>query len=114
MIKGDGTPYRSYLYAADLAIWLWMILLRGQSCQSYNVGSENSLSINQLAHTISQKFKPAIKVTKLNRADPQKAPERYVAAINHARDELGLQEWIILDDAITRTIRWYQSNHNLV
>src|SRR5205085_5180473 len=52
VLKGDGTPCRSYLYAADLTVWLWTILLQGQNNLPYNVGSDEDLNLAALANMI--------------------------------------------------------------
>src|ERR1700745_1920119 len=45
LIQGDGTPRRSYLYGADLAIWLWTMLFRAPSLIPIHVGSNEDMSI---------------------------------------------------------------------
>lgn len=106
-IAGDGTPYRSYLYAADLAIWLWTILLRGQAGLCYNVGSEHALSIAELAAMVAASLHSSSEIRIEGRAMPDKAPARYVPETTRARKELGLLQWIALDDAIRGTAAWY-------
>jgi nucleoside-diphosphate-sugar epimerase len=106
-ILGDGTPHRSYLYASDLAIWLWTILFRGPSCRPYNVGSEFSISIAKLAKIVADKSKPVSKIY-INSPVPSVIPvEHYVPSTYKGRKELDLLHWIDLDTAIQKTIHWY-------
>lgn len=105
-VSGDGTPSRSYLYAADLAIWLWTILFRGQSGEAYNVGSEYSITISDLAKMISTAFSHGPEVVIAKPKVVGKAAERYVPSTKHARESLKLDTWIDLKEALDRTIQW--------
>jgi dTDP-glucose 4,6-dehydratase len=106
-IGGDSTPYRSYLYAADLAIWLWTILLRGQSCYPYNVGSENDLTISDLARMVARTLAPSVSIQIAKKHIRDTPVERYVPMTRRAKNELGLHEFTKLSDAIQRTAQWY-------
>jgi dTDP-glucose 4,6-dehydratase len=112
-VRGDGTPYRSYLYAADLAVWLWTILFRGKSCHPYNVGSEEALTISQLAHAVAAAFKPTAIVIIDKKPVPGVATLRYIPGTTRAQEELGLQTRINLKKAIEQTICWHKEMSQL-
>jgi len=105
-VSGDGTPYRSYLYAADLAVWLWSILFSGASCRAYNVGSNVETTIAALAATVAQMFGQGMKVSIARQGNPEQVPERYVPCTERALEDLGLRPIIDLEEAIRRTIAW--------
>ncbi|NPA39667.1 MAG: NAD-dependent epimerase/dehydratase family protein [Thermodesulfobacteria bacterium] len=115
VIKSDGTKINSYMYAEDLGVWLWTILLRGKSGEVYNVGSEKKVSLRELAEKIAEISKKVLKLDKIpevivqKKPDPEKLPERYVPSTKKARSELGLKELTSLEDAIEKTLKFYQS-----
>jgi dTDP-glucose 4,6-dehydratase len=106
MIKGDGSSYRSYLYAADLVIWLWTILFRAKSCRPYNVGSEEGIDILTLANIVAQMFQPELEVRVMQKRVPNRPVERYVPSTHRARNELDVKQIISLQESIKRTIEW--------
>ncbi|MFA5960804.1 MAG: NAD(P)-dependent oxidoreductase [Tatlockia sp.] len=105
-IKGDGTPVRSYLYAADLAIWLMTILFRGEKCLPYNVGSDEAYSLQEVAHLVASTFEKPIAVTTLQDKKGNEKAERYVPNIDRARELLHLKPGINLEQAIHLTKAW--------
>lgn len=107
-IKGDGTARRSYLYAADLAVWLWTILLRAPDLTAINVGSAQDLSILELAQVVAQSLDPESQIEVAQRAVPGSIPARYVPSVDRARDLLGLEAWTSLEESLRRTADWYR------
>ena len=105
-IKGDGTPYRSYLYAADLAIWLWTILLRGESARPYNVGSDRAVTIAELARTIAEVIGGGTSIRIMRKPVLGVPALRYVPSVERAEKELGLRPMITLEDGVRRTYDW--------
>jgi len=100
-VEGAGTAVRSYLYAADLTTWLWTMLLRAERGSTYNVGSEEDVSIADLAARTATQLGGTFEV--LGRPDPGWNPGRYVPATGRIRSELGLWATVGLDEAIRRT-----------
>lgn len=108
-VTGDGTARRSYLYAADLAVWLWTILIKGESGRPYNVGSEDDVSIGELAGIVGAVVRPGLEGVISQNALSGVQPQRYVPSTARALDELGLRLHFDLRDAISRTADWYSS-----
>jgi nucleoside-diphosphate-sugar epimerase len=106
-VHGDGTPYRSYLYASDLTAWLWTILFRGTSGRAYNVGAEEAVSIRELARLVANAFSPPVNVEILGTPTPGAPAQRYVPSTARARQELGLTLQVPLQQAIQRTRNWF-------
>jgi UDP-glucuronate decarboxylase len=109
-ITGDGTPRRSWLYTADLAIWLWTLLTHGQSHRAYNVGSNDGYTIAQAAHLTAATLHPGLPLQIDATPNPSAPLNSYVPDITRAHTELGLTVRIPLDEALRRTAAWHRSN----
>lgn len=105
IVKGDGRPCRSYLYASDLIVWLLTILTNAKPGAVYNVGSDESISIGQLAQRTSELLGGQGAVI-LGAPDMGWNPGRYVPDTSLIRNDLGVAQTQSLDAAILKTALW--------
>lgn len=104
VLNSSGQAIRSYLHGADLAGWLLTLLVRGQSCVPYNVGSDQAVSVADLARQVVARIAPEKPVKILGRPDDA-GRSFYVPDISRAK-ELGLGVWTSLDTSIDDMAQW--------
>ncbi len=69
-IHGDGNTVRSYMHGSELGAWMWAILLNGKAGESYDVGSDEPITILQLARQIKHEHNSDAGITILGGDDP--------------------------------------------
>jgi nucleoside-diphosphate-sugar epimerase len=113
-VANGGRAECTYLYAADLATWLWRILARGETSRAYNVGSERRTTIADAARVVAAANGGLneVVVRGTGQEHPLK-PNRYVPNTLRARSELDLTETIGLEEAVRRTIAWHRAKGGL-
>jgi dTDP-glucose 4,6-dehydratase len=107
VIKGDGTPLRSYLYMADVIGRLLLLLLAGRSGIAYNVGGKSPVSISGLARIVSDVLQSDQDIRLANQPVHGAHANAYFPDTRLIDNEFGLAPALSLQTAIEKTARWY-------
>lgn len=103
VIRGDGTPVRSYIDIADLTVWLWHILVFGESKEAFNVGSEEGHSIREIAEKVRDALAPCSQIKVMSTLLPNQLASYYVPSTAKARKDLGVSLEIPIETSIRAT-----------
>jgi GDP-L-fucose synthase len=107
---GDGHPTRDFLFVEDAARG---IVLAGEKYEGesiINLGSEQEISIKDLAGTIAKIMNFSGQITWDN-TKPNGQPRRCVSN-QKAKENFGFEAEISLEDGLQKTIDWYVSQNN--
>lgn len=120
-VYGDGMNVRDWLYVEDHSNALWLILNRGQTGETYNVGGDNEWRnidlVNLLCENIaSMRGLPPDSyknlVTFVN--DRPGHDRRYAIDCRRLKEELGWKRKESFESYIQTTIKWYAANMSWV
>jgi len=111
-IQGSGQVVRSYLYASDMAAWLWKILLEGKRGETYDVGSEIPTTTLELAQVIAHHACLDCDIIIENRIKEEQAPVYLPRMAWVTRAALNVRQTIGLDEMIDLTIKAYREEQH--
>ncbi len=109
-VKGDGTTVRSYQHAAEMAAWCWAILAEGRPGAAYQVGSDEAVSLRDLAAACAALGSAGFHI--LGTPEVGRPKDIYVPDTRRAAEELGLRNQIGLQEALARTYAWHREGHH--
>lgn len=120
VLHSDGTARRTFCYVADAIVGYFKILVRGTPGEAYNIGVDDpEISVRELAELTAIIARELLgyegRVVHTPSADPDYLvdnPSRRCPDIQKARQQLGYNPLVALDEGIRRSLLWYAQNLN--
>jgi dTDP-glucose 4,6-dehydratase len=103
VIMGDGSTTRSYMYASDLSIAIWKILLIGNNNKPYNVGLDKEYTLKEIALILKKNYGNNVQILNMNKDLPKNV---YVPNIDTLINELKIKHFVQIEEAIQKTINF--------
>jgi UDP-glucose 4-epimerase len=109
LILGDGTQTMDFIYVEDIARANVLAAMSDVTDEVFNVASGIETSLNDLANSLLKVMGSDLK--------PEYGPARKVnpvcrrlADVTHARQKIGFQSQVTLEDGLARLVAWWQEN----
>lgn len=118
VMLSDGSPRRTYCYAADAIVGYYKVLVKGMPGEAYNIGVEvPEISVSELAERLvglgEELFGYSGKIVRQVSEDSSYLtdnPNRRCPVIEKARRHLGYNPTISLEEGLRRSMIWYGGN----
>jgi len=107
-VWGTGRPTREFLYVEDAARAIQLAAERLETAEPINAGSGQEVAIGELAERIARKVGYTGKIV-FDPSRPDGQPRRCLD-VTRARQLLGFEAAVSLDEGLDRTIAWYQAS----
>lgn len=118
VMLSDGAPTRTFCYVADAIVGYYKILVRGRPGEAYNIGIEApEISMATLADKVAALARDLFGYQGRVICRPSEEssylidnPNRRCPVIAKAREELGYNPRIGVDEGLARALIWYRDN----
>lgn len=111
-----GTQTRTYCYVTDAIIGFFLVLLKGQAGETYNIGNNKpEVTVLDLAKKVKKNFdyKIKIKVIKYPPNYPKEEPQRRCPNLKKVQQQLGYVPKISLDNGLRKFFNWALVNYKI-
>ena len=104
-LYGDGNQTRSFCYVDDLIEGM-VRLMNGNTTGPINIGNPNAYTIRQLAELVRDRINPKLEM--ISKPLPQDDPLQRQPMIDLAKQELGWEPKVSLEEGLRPTIEWFR------
>jgi nucleoside-diphosphate-sugar epimerase len=118
VMLSDGTATRTFCYVSDAVTGYYKVLIRGHDGEAYNIGVEEpEISMRKLAERLADLGRSYLGYSgRLIWGKSEESnylvdnPSRRCPTIAKAREHVGYQPRVELDDGLRRSLIWYAEN----